>query len=168
MRGGTVAGLSIPDFWIGTMLLVYLALWFQWSVPFGYEALWLEAWERSHRVSRVVVPRADGKLAFDALRKARKPLGHGVWLFDASDTTNGDARQLTIPLRLPDPPGEFEARAWGPFLVVRTVRPVGTIEHFLELSRRVELVGKSLSIGDADINLATVLNAAARLGHTAG
>ncbi len=138
------------------------------DVLFGYEALWLEAWERSHRVSRVVVPRADGKLAFDALRKARKPLGHGVWLFDASDTTNGDAQQLTIPLRLPDPPGEFEARVWGPFLVVRTARPVGTIENFLELSRRVELVGKSLSIGDADINLATVLNAAARLGHTAG
>ena len=39
-RGFSVGGLSIPDFWIGVMVLVYLALWFSWTVPFGYVPIW--------------------------------------------------------------------------------------------------------------------------------
>ena len=39
-RSVSVLGLAIPDFWIGTMLLIYLAVWFQWTVPLGFEHLW--------------------------------------------------------------------------------------------------------------------------------
>jgi len=56
---------------------------------------------------------------------ARLPLGHGVWVFDASDTNNYE-QKLTIPLRLPSPYAAFEARAFGPFLVIRTRAPTRT------------------------------------------
>jgi len=42
VRGGVVLGLSIPDFWIGTMILVYFALFFSWTVPFGYTSLFVD------------------------------------------------------------------------------------------------------------------------------
>lgn len=38
-RTFVVFGLSVPDFWIGTMILVYFAVWFKWTVPFGYTSL---------------------------------------------------------------------------------------------------------------------------------
>jgi peptide/nickel transport system permease protein len=31
-----ISGLSIPDFWIATMLLLYLSLWFKYTPPLGY------------------------------------------------------------------------------------------------------------------------------------
>jgi len=31
-----VAGLSIPNFWLGLLLVTYLALWFSWSPPLVY------------------------------------------------------------------------------------------------------------------------------------
>jgi hypothetical protein len=93
---------------------------------------------------------------------ASKPLGRGVWVFDASDSNNED-QHLTVPLRIPEPRSEFEARVYGPFLVIRTRTPTGTLRNYLQLARRAELVGKSLDMGDADINLDTVLRASARL-----
>jgi hypothetical protein len=59
------------------------------DVPFGYELLYAQAWDDGGKVSKLVVPRADPKLALAALQGASKPLGHGVWVFDASDATNG-------------------------------------------------------------------------------
>jgi hypothetical protein len=134
------------------------------DVLFGYDALYLEAWERSHRFSRLVVPRADSRLALRTLENAPKPLGRGVWVFDASDANNLE-RKLTIPLRYPKPASAFEAHVWGPYLVVRTMEPTRTVARFLELGAQAELMGKSLAIGNADINYATLLNARARLGR---
>jgi hypothetical protein len=131
------------------------------DVLFGYEALYLGAWERTSRFSSTVIPRADAKLAVGALRSAPR-LGRGVWVFDASDTNNFVPR-MEIPLRYPRPAPEFEARVFGPFLVIRSRRATVTPRRFLEQSRRVELVGKSLYIGDADVNLVTVDRALARL-----
>ena len=132
------------------------------DVLFGYEPLYLGAWERSDDVSRTVIPRADAKLALQTLRSAGR-LGRGVWVFDASDTNNFVPR-MTIPLRYPRPRAEFEARVFGPFLVIRTREPTRTPRGFLEAARRAQLVGKSLYIGDADVNLVTVDRALARLG----
>ena len=139
------------------------------DVLFGYEPVYLKAWEHARgRVSNTVVPRADAKLALKTLLRAQKPLGHGFWVFDASETTNL-IRRLTIPVVLPDPPSAFEARAYGPFLVIRTRQPTVTVRRYLKLSRAVELLGEcipyagSLCIGDAGINLQTVLQAGASL-----
>src|SRR5205807_668077 len=48
------------------------------DVLFGYDPLYLGAWERDRVSSQPVVPRADPKLALAVLESARKPLGRGV------------------------------------------------------------------------------------------
>jgi mannosyltransferase len=132
------------------------------DVLFGYEPLYLDAWERARAgFSRTVVPRADAKLALQALRSA-PALGRGIWIFDASDTNNFDPR-MEIELRFPRPRERFEARVFGPFLVIRSRERTITERSFLEQSRAVQLVGKSLYMGDADVNLVTVDRALGRL-----
>jgi Dolichyl-phosphate-mannose-protein mannosyltransferase len=124
------------------------------DVLFGYEPLYLGAWERKRGgFSSTVIPRADAKLALDSLREART-LGRGVWVFDASDTNNF-TQHLTIPLRYPNPRSDFEARAFGPFLVIRSRRPTRTPMEFLLESRQAQILGRSLGAGDADVNLLT-------------
>ncbi|HEU5213649.1 MAG TPA: glycosyltransferase family 39 protein [Gaiellaceae bacterium] len=134
------------------------------DVMFGYDPLFLGAWERNRTVSHTVVPRADPVLALHALRDAPQPLGRGVWVLDASDTNNYDPKP-TIPLRVPLPHSVFEARVFGPFLVIRTRRPVVTPGRFLQDSSSVMLTGKSLFLGDADINFVTVRRAADQLSR---
>jgi hypothetical protein len=125
------------------------------DVLFGYDPLFLAAWERNSSFSRLVVPRADTKLALQTLYRADKPLGRGIWVLDASDTNN-NAPKLTIPLRRPQPAGKFETRVFGPFLVVRSARPTRSIREFLLETQAVQFVGESLYLGDSDINLLTV------------
>jgi hypothetical protein len=132
------------------------------DVLFAYEPLYLAAWERGgSTVSRTVVPRADPKLALQTLRETR-PLGRGVWVFDAGDNNNY-VKSTRIELRLPFPRSEFEGRVYGPYLVIRTRRPTVTVDHYLDDARKVELIGKSLGMGDADINYATIRRAQIRL-----
>jgi len=133
------------------------------DILFGYDPLFLGAWERDAGFPRTVVPRADVKLALRTVRDAPKPLGRGVWVFDASDTNNWNRRE-TISTMLPEPAVDFEARAFGPFLIVRTKEPTGTPGAYFVDALRAELVGKSLWIGDADINYATAMAAAKDLG----
>jgi hypothetical protein len=113
-------------------------------------------------VSRTVVPRADPRLALEALDDAPKPLGRGVWAFDAGDNNNY-VKRTKIDLRLPFPHREFEARAFGPFLVIRTRKPTVTVARYLDDARKAELIGKSLGMGDADINYDTVHRAQVRV-----
>ena len=136
------------------------------DVLFGYDPLFLGAWERERAFSRTVVPRADYRLALDALRDAPQPLGRGVWVLDASDTNNADP-VLHIEERVPRPAAAFEARVFGPFLVLRTRRPSRTPARFLEQSASVMRTGKALHIGDADVNAVTVRRAADRLASSA-
>src|SRR5712691_3829843 len=35
-----VSGLSIPDFWLGTLVITFAAIWFQWIPPIGYVSIW--------------------------------------------------------------------------------------------------------------------------------
>jgi hypothetical protein len=99
-----------------------------------------------------------------ALEHAKAPLGHGLWVFDAYDTNNY-WRRTTIRFVSPEPASAFEVRVFGPFLIVRSQEPVVTPERFLKLSREVELTGKcpGLCIGDADVNLQTVLQTGPKL-----
>jgi hypothetical protein len=122
---------------------------------FGYEPLFLGAWERDRSFPTTVLPRADAKLALRMLERHPKPLGRGVWILDASERNNLRPR-LEIENRDPGPPGLFETRVFGPFLVIRTRDPVRTEEGYLSAAARAMLVGRSLGIGDADVNLQTI------------
>ncbi len=122
---------------------------------FGYEPLYLGAWERNHDFPDTVIPRADTTLALRVVDRQARPLGRGVWVLDASERNNLRPR-LEIENRDPGPPGMFETHVFGPFLVIRTIRPVGGARAYFEAAGRAMLVGRSLGIGDADINLRTI------------
>lgn len=131
------------------------------DVPFGYEPLYLDAWERGAPFGEVFVPRADPKLALEALRDAGEPLGRGVWVFDATDQQDQSKQRMEIAERAP---GEaFEARAFGPFLVIRTKEPTGRIEDYLYDTILVQRLSEELGIGDGGINHQTAVNALNRL-----
>jgi hypothetical protein len=134
------------------------------DVLLGYEPVFLDAWERNGDFSRTILPRADSRLAAEALRDAPKPLGHGVWVFDSYDTNNYEQR-LQIRWRLPVPAEEFEAQAFGPYLVVRTREPTLTTDRYLEQSAAALVLGRQLEIGDADVNFLTVSRAAKLLDY---
>ncbi|MGZ8687488.1 MAG: glycosyltransferase family 39 protein [Gaiellaceae bacterium] len=129
---------------------------------FGYEPLYLGAWERNARFSNIVLPRADARLALRTLQQQRRPLGHGVWVLDASRRNNLRPR-LEIGPALPAPADAFVTRSFGPFVVIRTKKPVGTPERYLARAGEAILLGRSLGIGDADVNLLTVERAAREL-----
>jgi len=133
------------------------------DVLFAYEPLYLAAWERDRSgVSRTVVPRADPKLALETLDELKKPLGRGVFVFDAGDNNNY-VKRTRIELRLPFPRSEFEGRVYGPYLIIRTRHPTRTVARYLDDARKAELIGKSLAMGDADINYATIRRAQVRV-----
>ncbi len=39
-----VSGLSMPDFWLGTLVITFAAIWFHWIPPIGYVSLWESPW----------------------------------------------------------------------------------------------------------------------------
>jgi hypothetical protein len=126
------------------------------DVLLGYEPLYLAAWERNRSFSAQALPRADPKLLGSALRKVPLPLGRGIWVFDASDTTNARPSQ-TIRLAVPKPAQLFVVRAFGPYLVIRTRAGLRTRARYLAVAENVMRLGRELSIGDADVNLHTML-----------
>jgi 4-amino-4-deoxy-L-arabinose transferase-like glycosyltransferase len=132
------------------------------DVLLGYEPVYLQAWEHNRSFSSHTLPRADPALLASALKDIPEPLGRGVWVFDASDTTNVKERQ-TIPFALPTPHAAFEGRVYGPFLVIRSRRPLVTRRRYVAVSEEVMRLGRRLEIGDADINLRALLRAESRL-----
>ena len=110
---------------------------------FGYDPLFLGAWERDRAFAGTVC-RARTRGSRSDAAKAAAPLGRGVWVLDASDTNNVNPR-LQIEMRTPSPAAEFEARAFGPFLVIRTDGPTLTPRRYLELAGRAMLLGRSLA-----------------------
>ena len=129
------------------------------DILLGYEPLFLGAWEQERTFPSTVLPRADAVLALRTLTAEPRPLGRGVWVFDAS-RRNNPRRSLEIEERSPTPAAAFETRAFGPFLIVRTKAPVRTPSAYLDHAARALLVGRALGIGDAAVNLATVERAA--------
>jgi len=132
------------------------------DVLLGYEPLYLVAWERNRAFSRRVLPRADPVLLASALRQLDAPVGHGVWVLDASDSTNTWKRP-TIRYAVPHPARQFDVRSFGPYLVVRTRQPLGTRERYVVAAEAVMRLGRKLQIGDADVNLHTIVVAARRI-----
>ena len=132
------------------------------DVLFGYEPTYLDASDEGAPFGAIFVPRADSRLALEALEDAGEPLGRGVWVLDASDYADQAEARLTIPERSPGP--AFETAAFGPFLVVRTVDPTITPAAFLLATLEVQALGAELGIGDAGLNAQTAEEALARLG----
>jgi hypothetical protein len=130
------------------------------DILLGYEPVFVAAQERDPRFSRLIVPRADSRLALRQLQEARRPLGRGVWVLNA--WTTGDP-QLSVEWRLPRPGSAFEARVFGPYLVVRTRAPTVTPKRYLRLAAAVMVAGKTLGIVDADVNFTTIVRASTRL-----
>src|SRR5438105_4407877 len=139
----------------------------QGDVFLGYEPVYLLAWERNRSFSKYALPRADPNLFASALRAVPAPLGRGVWVFDASDTTNAWERE-TIRFAVPTPASRFEARVYGPYLVIRSRRPLVTRANYIAVAEDVMRLGRSLQIGNADVNLHTMLVAARRLYGPSG
>ena len=128
------------------------------DVLLGYDPVFLAAWERNRDFPRTVVPRADAKLAAGTLTSAPKPLGRGVWVLDAGDSAN-DPPRATIAYRLPQPESAFEARRFGPYLVIRTRERTGTPMRYLALAKSAMRLGVDLRLVDANVNLATLQRA---------
>jgi hypothetical protein len=131
------------------------------DVLFGYEPLYLDALEEGAPFGRTIVQRADPSLALDTLAEADRRLGRGVWVFDATDQLDASKQRFTVSDVSPGP--QFEARAFGPFLVVRTKAPTETAETFLRDTAVAEYQGKLIGIGDAGLNYQTAVTALARL-----
>jgi peptide/nickel transport system permease protein len=50
-----VSGLSFPDFWLGTLVITFAAIWFHWIPPIGYVSLWESPWKN---LQQFVLPAA--------------------------------------------------------------------------------------------------------------
>lgn len=129
------------------------------DVLLGYEPVFVDAQRRNSEFSRLIVPRADARLALRALEGAGKPLGRGVWVFSSWGPTSAEQR-LEAPLLLPRPAASFEARTFGPYLVLRSREPARTPARYLRLAAAAMVVGKTIGIADADINFGTISRAA--------
>jgi hypothetical protein len=75
---------------------------------------------------------------------------------------------MTIEARSPEPAADYETRAFGPFLVIRTRVAAGTPARYLELAAGAERLGRSLDIVDAGVNADTVRQARLLLQAEAG
>ena len=129
------------------------------DVPLGYEPPYLDADGGAPIRGRVLRPRADPRPLL-AHWWRREPARTRVW---ASTRPTSRMRTSAAHHSRPLPGEEYETRASGPFLVIRTKEPVGTPERFIRHTIDVELLGRQLRIGDAGLNLSTAIEALRRL-----
>jgi hypothetical protein len=125
------------------------------DILMGYEPVFLRAWTHDESFSELVVPRADPVLAAGALESFSKPLGRAIWVFDAKNVLLG-SRQLYATLPLPDLPNGYGLRKFGPYLVIRTRRPVVSIAGYLTATRVVTTTERTFGVVNADIELHTI------------
>ena len=50
-----ISGLSFPDFWLGTLIITFAAIWFNWIPPLGYTSVWESPWRN---LQQFVLPAA--------------------------------------------------------------------------------------------------------------
>jgi peptide/nickel transport system permease protein len=46
----TISGLAMPSFWVGTLTLLFMVIWFSWIPPLGYTNLWDNPWTNFQQV----------------------------------------------------------------------------------------------------------------------
>ncbi len=40
----SIGGLAMPTFWVATLMLLFMVLWFKWMPPLGYAPIWEQPW----------------------------------------------------------------------------------------------------------------------------
>jgi peptide/nickel transport system permease protein len=68
-----ILGLSLPDFWLATVAITFLAIWFQWIPPIGFAPLWEDP---VRCLSQLLIPAAiiGARLAAVSMRMTRSSL----------------------------------------------------------------------------------------------
>ena len=72
-RSLAVLGLSLPDFWLATVVITFLAIWFQWIPPIGFAPLWEDP---ARCLSQLLIPAViiGARLAAVSMRMTRSSL----------------------------------------------------------------------------------------------
>ncbi|MEE8229620.1 MAG: ABC transporter permease, partial [candidate division NC10 bacterium] len=55
VRVFSIAGLSMPSFWLGILIILFLLIYFQWVPPMFFTPIWVDPWEN---LSQMVWPAA--------------------------------------------------------------------------------------------------------------
>jgi peptide/nickel transport system permease protein len=68
-----VLGLSLPDFWLATVTITVLAVWFQWMPPIGFAPIWEDP---GRNLSQLLIPALiiGARLAAVSMRMTRSSL----------------------------------------------------------------------------------------------
>jgi peptide/nickel transport system permease protein len=68
-----ILGLSLPDFWLATVVITFLAIWFQWLPPIGFAPLWQDP---ARCLSQLLIPALiiGARLAAVSMRMTRSSL----------------------------------------------------------------------------------------------
>src|SRR5499427_8912828 len=72
-RLGAILGLSLPDFWLATVTITFLAIWFQWIPPIGFAPIWEDP---GRNLSQLLIPALiiGARLAAVSMRMTRSSL----------------------------------------------------------------------------------------------
>jgi peptide/nickel transport system permease protein len=68
-----ILGLSLPDFWLATVAITFLAIWFRWMPPIGFAPIWVEP---VRNLSQLLLPALiiGARLAAVSMRMTRSSL----------------------------------------------------------------------------------------------
>jgi len=68
-----ILGLSLPDFWLATVTITFLAIWFQWIPPIGFAPIWQDP---GRNLSQLLIPALiiGARLAAVSMRMTRSSL----------------------------------------------------------------------------------------------
>ena len=72
-RLGAILGLSLPDFWLATVTITFLAIWFHWIPPIGFAPIWQDP---ARNLSQLLIPALiiGARLAAVSMRMTRSSL----------------------------------------------------------------------------------------------
>ena len=72
-RLGAILGLSLPDFWLATVAITFLAIWFHWIPPIGFAPIWEDP---ARNLSQLLIPAViiGARLAAVSMRMTRSSL----------------------------------------------------------------------------------------------
>jgi peptide/nickel transport system permease protein len=68
-----ILGLSLPDFWLATVAVTFLAIWFRWMPPIGFAPVWVDP---ARNLSQLLIPAIiiGARLAAVSMRMTRSSL----------------------------------------------------------------------------------------------
>ena len=68
-----ILGLSLPDFWLATVVITFLAIWFRWIPPIGFAPIWVDP---ARNLSQLLLPALiiGARLAAVSMRMTRSSL----------------------------------------------------------------------------------------------